>query len=32
MPKTIFWQLYRLLEEGESAYKYFLNEIEKHRR
>jgi hypothetical protein len=27
-----FWNHYRLLEEGESAYKFFLNEMAKHRR
>jgi hypothetical protein len=30
--KHTFWEHYNLLEEGEPAYKFFLNEIEKHRR
>jgi hypothetical protein len=30
--KHMFWEFYDLLGEGESAYKLFLNEIEKHRR
>jgi hypothetical protein len=30
--QPIFWEFYKLLAEGESAYKFFLNEMEKHRR
>jgi hypothetical protein len=30
--KHMFWRFYKLLVEGESAYKFFLNEMQKHRR
>jgi hypothetical protein len=30
--KHVFWDHYNLLREGEAAYKFFLNEIEKQRR
>jgi len=31
-PKSYFGDFYKLLEEGEPAYKFFLNEMDKHRR
>ena len=30
--QPIFWEFYDLIEEGEPAYRFFLNEINKHRR